>query len=128
MNGLAGQLLEKSRIAGGIVCLPHCQDARLAATLARSGRVIVHAMSTSAGVVDALDRVSRSDVLLERSLYAEQGRPSAIPFADDYVNLVAVTDATDENLATLSAAEIVRVLAPSPGWPWWGRPGRMPAA
>ena len=120
---LAQQLLTKAGVTGGIVFIAavrrRCFE-RLA--VARNSRMVVHAMSADPKIVDRVSLSASSLGILERTLYVEQGTASAIPFADNYVNLLVVADATDQNLADLPAAEILRVLVPETGVALVGRP------
>ncbi len=98
----------------GICSLPRAGEGQLALALAQSGW-LVHAMDTDAANVATARKCADRAGLLGRSLYIEEGSPAAIPFADNYVNLLVISDATEANLATLSISEIVRVLVPGTG-------------
>ena len=111
---LSKHIVQKTTISRGLCCLPRCGDGRLAVAFARSG-FVVHAMDADPAKVDAARQLAASRQLLGQSLYVDEGSPAAIPIADDYVNLLAVADATDQNLASLPPGEIVRVLVPETG-------------
>ena len=110
----AAYLLEKAAVARGVCSVPRSGDGKLALGLAQAG-LLVHAMDADAAKVAATRCAAETAGLLGRSLYVEEGTPRAIPFADDYVNLLVVADATDQDLAALPPGEILRVLTPRTG-------------
>ena len=105
-------LREEAGLSAGIVCLPRCVDADLALGLAADDGMVVHAMSEDTALVRALRRRARSKGLLGRRLYVEPGSPQSIPFADSYVDLLALTDLTEDTLGEVDRAEVLRVLTP----------------
>ena len=122
LDALAKALLSRAGVARGIVSMPRCGDGRLALAVAGNGGLLVHAMDAERKNIDALAARAADGGLLGRSLYVAEGSASIIPFADDYVNLLIISDATDGNLAAASLPEIVRTLFRAPArrssvWP-----------
>lgn len=108
-DDLAKYLCESTGVPRGICAIPRAGDGSLAMSLARSG-LLVHAMVSNAGNLTNLREQAATAGFLCSKLYAEEGSPSIIPFADSYVNLLVVSDATDANISALSTTEIQRVL------------------
>lgn len=112
---LATALLARAGMSRGIVSLPRCGDGQLAMALTRNSQMLVHAMDSNTNNVKALATLAGNAGVLGRSIYVGMGSPAAIPFSENYLNLVIVSDATDGNLAALPPAEILRVLVPDTG-------------
>lgn len=108
-DDLAQYLCATSGVSRGICALPRAGDGTLALSLAHAG-LLVHAMDIQPANVAQLRDHAFEAGILGSTLYAEEGSPAAIPFADSYVNLLVVSDATDANLSALPAAEMQRVL------------------
>jgi len=104
-------LASKAGVSGGICALPRC-GGELAVAVARSGNFLVHAQDPRPSVVaaarDAADRAG----LLGRKVIVEKGTPSRLPYADNTVDLVLMTDLADEGLGDVSAREVLRALRP----------------
>lgn len=99
----------------GIACVPDCGDADAALKLARETEMLVLALDADmAAVVGARQRAADAG-LLGRRLYVEQGTVEAIPFADNYVDLIVLTGMSEKDLSVKARAEILRVLAPIRG-------------
>ena len=112
---LATALLARAGVAHGLVSLPRCGDGQLALALTRNSKLLVHAMDADRTNVKALATRAAIAGVLGRSLYVGMGSPAAIPFRENYVNLLMVSDATDRNLADVPSTEILRVLVPGTG-------------
>ena len=115
LDALAKALLLRAGVSNGIVSMPRCGDGLLTLAVARNGGLLVHAMDADRKNIDALAARAADGELLGRSLYVGEGAASIIPFADDYVNLLIISDATDDNQAAANLPEIVRTLVPGTG-------------
>ncbi|MGA2619216.1 MAG: PQQ-binding-like beta-propeller repeat protein [Thermoguttaceae bacterium] len=111
---MARRIVDTAGVSRGVCSLPRCDDGALAIHLAESG-FLVHGMDAAETHVAEVRKAARAAGILGRTFYVERGSPASIPFADDYVNLLVVADATDENLAAIPLDEVLRVLAPGRG-------------
>ena len=111
---LAQYAIEQTGLPKGICSMPRAGDGQLAVALTRSGW-LVQAMDADAVQLATARKSAEAVGVLGKSLYIEEGSPAAIPFASDYVNLLIISDATDDNLGSVSLPEIVRVLVPETG-------------
>ncbi len=112
---MAKSLLAKAGLSAGITSLPRCNDPRLALAVVRNSKMLVHAMSADHKTLDRLTQAADAEGLLSQSLYVEQGSASALPYADNLVELLLITDFSEADLTRLSAKEILRVLTPGHG-------------
>lgn len=95
-------------LSGGVACVVPAGDGATALELARKERWVVIAVDPDPAKVTALRAKAAAAGVLGRSLYAEQGTPDRLPFADNLVDVVIATEATPQ-------AEILRVLSPVTG-------------
>lgn len=110
------ELLNVASQAGICVDLG-CGDARLAATLAAKGTLVIHALETD----DSLVKAARES-LLKKNLYGqvavEKLNSSELPYANNLINVFIA-----EKQGGVSDAEIMRVLTPN-GVVWSRRDGK----
>ena len=104
--GLADELTQAAGVKGGVVVHLGCGDGTKTAALYAGERFLVHGLDTE------LDRVKKAkDHIDSRGLYgpvsAEQYDGQNLPYGDNIVNLMVVTDA-----AEVEPDEIARVLVP----------------
>ena len=121
-SGLAKVVLEKSGLRAGICEMPRAGDGAVAAALAQQGVSIVHALASDPRSAEAARKPSAASGVLGEQVIVETGNPASLPLGDWVADLYAVTDATDANLKSLSAAEAGRVLAPFRGVAVVGNP------
>ena len=103
---LAGEILEATRIRGGLVVHLGCGDGRLTTALRADDRYTVHGLDADATNVEAA-----REYVIDQGLYGpvsiEQLAGPALPYADGLVNLVVA-----ERLGPVPMEEVLRVLAP----------------
>ncbi|NLF40011.1 PQQ-like beta-propeller repeat protein [bacterium] len=109
---LAAHLVDKAGIRAGICALPRCGAGGLAMAIAQTSTFLVHGQDVSDANIAAARAAAASAGWLNTRVYFERAATNLVPFADNYVNLLLVTDATDGNLASLPAADIARALCP----------------
>ncbi len=102
----ARQLLQSAGIEGGFVVHLGCGDGRLTAALGTEERFTVHGLDRNADLVAAARRRIAGLGLYGR-VSVEQLSSAELPYADDLINLVVVSDPCG-----VSMDEIRRVLAP----------------
>ena len=107
------QIFAQTGITHGICAVPRAGDGRLALALAQQSELLVHASFTDAASLAAMCAAADKAGILGRTLYAEAGRPAALPYADDYVNLLVLL--TEADVAQVTTQEILRVLTPQTG-------------
>ncbi|MFP4380300.1 MAG: PQQ-binding-like beta-propeller repeat protein [Candidatus Sumerlaeia bacterium] len=119
----------------GVACVPDCGEADLALELAQKSEFLILALDPDETKIAAAKRKASEAGVLGRSLYVEQGQLRSLPFADNYVDLLALPNKTQAELSEAEAAEIMRVLTPvhgraflkdhviekpeQPGSDWW---------
>jgi len=102
----AEQLLRESGIHGGVAVHVGCGDGKFTAALCSGEALLVHGLDTQAD--DVKQAQAHIDSLgLYGQVSAEQYDGKNLPHGDNLVNLIVV-----EELTSLAAAEIERVLAP----------------
>ncbi len=110
-----GEAIEALGTPRGVACVPDCNDGQAALKLARETEMLVLAMDDNLANVRAAKEKAADAGLLGRRLYVEQGSPEAIPFADNYVDLLVMPDVDELDLTNEVRAEIMRVLTPIRG-------------
>ena len=102
----AKQILDATRIQGGLVVHLGCGNGRLTAALRANERLLVHGLDADPAKVAAAREHLRA-----KGLYGpvsiERLTGTRLPYADDLVNLVVASDK-----GQVSSEEIARVLAP----------------
>lgn len=113
-KALADYLIAQTTHAGGVVALPRCGDGRLAAALAdRADGPLVYAADARDAQYDAARKLAADAGLLGRTLYVQKAPPAHLPLADNYADLVILTDLTDADLQA-DAAGAAAAAAPAP--------------
>jgi outer membrane protein assembly factor BamB len=120
--GMAIALLKKAGVTATLCEMPRVGDGVLAAELAAQGVAVVHGLAVDVKAVEDARRPAAAVHMLGSHVIIERGSPTALPLGDLEADLVVVADATDNNLAELSVAEITRVLAPYRGVALIGNP------
>ena len=111
-EALVARVLALAGADKGICSLPWPGSIDLAFAIARQSGLVVHCLETNQAAVAAA-RASAADAgLLGTRLYVEHGTADAIPFADNYVDMLVLPHATAAHLAALPLAEVMRVLTP----------------
>jgi len=102
----AKQIVQESGITGGLIVHLGCADGELTAGLRISGAFLVHGLDKdAANVRKARAAVAAKDLYGVISI--ERLRGSALPYADNLVNLLIV-----EDQAAISSDELMRVVTP----------------
>ena len=110
---LAAYLLAKGGITKGICALPRCGNGEFAVAVARASGLLVHAQDPRPEAVAAAQRLADEQGLLGTRVIVERGGASPLPYADNVIDLVMVTDPVALRPGEgVSAAEILRVLRP----------------
>ena len=122
-DSLARMVLDKAAMRATVCEMPRAGDGTLAAAFAKAGVAQVHALAPDAKAVEAARKPTAASGVLGSQVIVETGSPGALPLGDWVADLYVVTDATDANLDSLSAAEAGRVLSPYRGVAVVGNPG-----
>lgn len=107
----AAQLLELSKIRGGVCAHLDCGDASLTADLARSGRFLVEGLCADAASIPAT-REKLFNKGLAGLVHVSLLDPQRLPFVDNLVNLLVMENAQDRLAKGLTPKELLRVMAP----------------
>jgi hypothetical protein len=98
-KALADYLIAQTTHPGGGVALPRCGDGRLAAALAdRADGPLVYAADARDAQYDAARKLAADAGRLGRTLYVQKASLAQLPLADNYADLVVLTDLTDADL------------------------------
>lgn len=111
----AQAVLKASPFDRGVACIPDCGNGELTMALAEQSEMLILAMDEDGKHVARLQEQAAKAGLLGRRLYVEQGSIDSIPFADHYVDLLALPHLKQADLAPAQKAEILRVLTPIHG-------------
>ena len=111
-KGLSDFLLTQADMAGGICSLPRCGDGSLAVGLATSSSFLVHGRDHRPEKVAAARTRAQQHGLLGTRMVIETGTLGPLPYADNLVDLILLTDFSSRDAATLPRAELLRVLRP----------------
>ncbi len=103
----AQEILEETRVAGGVVSHVGCNDGKLTAALHADKKYLVHGLDTEAVQVEQARRYIDS-LGLYGEVSAEKYDGRNLPYGDNVVNLIVVTD----DKCRVDEKEIMRVLAP----------------
>jgi outer membrane protein assembly factor BamB len=103
----ARQVLDAAGVRGGLVVHLGCGDGRLTAALRASDSYLIHGLDADAASVERAREYIRS-LGLYGPVSVERWAGSRLPYADDFVNLLVISDAE----LRIPEAEVMRVLAP----------------
>jgi outer membrane protein assembly factor BamB len=109
---LARHLLAKAGIDRGLCSLPRCGDGKLVLGILQSSEFLVHAQDAQPEHVTAARKLIDGANLLGLRAIIESGTAKALPYADNYVDFLVLSDLTDATLQNVSLQELVRVLVP----------------
>ena len=112
---LSQHLIELAGRKAGICSIPRCGDGRLVVEVARSSKLLVHAMSEKPAEVATARKAADEAGLLGRTVYVEEGGVAKNPLADWCADLLVIDDASDADLERIAAKEVRRVLSPYRG-------------
>jgi len=104
---LAAQILDATKVTGGIIVHVGCGDGKVTAALRANDGCLVQGLDTDAKNVAAARKHIRS-LGLYGPVSADTFDGKHLPYIDNLVNLVVAEDA-----GALAAGEVVRVLAPN---------------
>jgi outer membrane protein assembly factor BamB len=107
----AEEVVKASGLPGGFCVHLGVGDGELTAGLARGGKFLVHGLVTDRARLTRVRARLRSRKLGGRAS-AHFAAPSRLPYADDLVNLLVVSDLPAMVEKGLAAREVARVLAP----------------
>ncbi len=111
---LAQHLVAKGGISRGLCANPRCGTGKLAVALARASNLLVHAQDPLPDNVAFAQRLADAEGLLGKRVVVEKGGTAILPYADNTVDLVVLTDMVPSQSArAISAAEVLRVLSPN---------------
>ena len=126
-DNLAQALLMQSGRHCAMIAVPHCGSGELAVSFWNQGgdaRLIVDAFESDPTLLASAQQKASALGLLGRNLYVRSGTLSthaySLPYADHFVDLVALTSLADADLNNLSYAEFERVLSTGAS-AWIGR-------
>ena len=97
----------------GICLLPRCGDGGLAVALASNSQYLVYAQDSRPSMADAAKQVADAQGYTGARIIVGSNASTNLPFADNYLDLLILRDASDANLAQESAREIARALSPN---------------
>ena len=126
-DALALSLLTQSGRHCAAVAVPKCGSGELAVGFWNKGddpKMLVDAFESDPILLKTAQGKASALGLLGRNIYVRSGTLSttaySMPYADNFMDLVAVTGLTDSDLASVSYNEIERILAPG-AKAWVGR-------
>jgi outer membrane protein assembly factor BamB len=119
-DNLASAIITDLGRTRGVCALPLAGDGQLARAMLQRSAMLVHATETATAGVDAVRAVVLPTGLIGSRACVDKGTASVLPYADNFVDLIVVTNLTDAGLAGVSYAEIQRVLCAG-GKAWIGR-------
>jgi len=111
-NSLAQYALSRLTLAGGVASVPRCGTGELAVAFVQNSALVVHAMASQDAELSAARAVLAPTGMFGRRAYLEKGAALALPYADNFVDMLVIADLTDGTLSSVSAAEVQRVLRP----------------
>ena len=112
-GALAATLLRWAGLKNGFCVQLGLSDGRLAAELARGGKLLVHALSTDKRAVSSARRYLRSRGLYGQVSVEKVGSLEDLPYAENLANLVLVKSLPDASREGLSLRELMRVVCPN---------------
>lgn len=102
----ARQILDATRVRGGLVVHVGCGDGKVTAALCAGDSYVVHGLDGDAGKVEAARKHIRA-LGLYGKVSVERWSGGALPYGDNLVNLIVV-----ESPGRVADGEIMRVLCP----------------
>ena len=108
-------VLAATGIRNGVACVPDCGNGALALELTQKSGFLVLALDEDEPAVAATKEAALEAGLLGRSLYVQQGSLDTLPWADHYVDLLALPEKSRNTLNEAEFGEIMRVLTPVHG-------------
>jgi outer membrane protein assembly factor BamB len=111
----ANRILQKAGIDGGIACVLGCGDGEIVLELAHNSQFLILALDPDPVNVARAAQQAADAGVLGRRVYVAQGTTKQIPFADNYVDVLVLTDARSNDLDEQARLEIMRVLTPVRG-------------
>jgi outer membrane protein assembly factor BamB len=111
-NALATYLYGQVGRTHGFASAPRCGNGTLALALLTQSAMTVHAMDSDTANVGAARQLALSSGQAGMRFCVEKGLATALPYADNYVDLLVITGLADADLAGVSFAEVQRVLCP----------------
>ena len=115
---VASELLSSAELSGGFVVHLGCGDGSLTAALKTNGRLQVHGLSVNSEDV-AKARATITGEKLYGSVSVEKLSGDKLPYIDNFVNLIVVSDASgirDEELLRVLAPQGVALTKTDAGW------------
>lgn len=109
------EMLKSYPVRRGVACVPACGDGAAAMELASTSEFLILALDEDAAKVRELKQKAAAAGFLGRNLYVEQGSLEALPLADHYVDLMALSHVAKAGLSGKAREEIERVLVPIHG-------------
>jgi len=108
---LVSTILDRGKVDRGI-CAVLGTDDQLPIELAKQSELLIYIREPHTEKVEPLRvRADEAGFGIER-IVIEQGGFSRLPFADNIVDVLVVTDASTDKLNTLDSGEVLRVLSP----------------
>ena len=107
----AKNVLESSGVRDGLCVVLGCGDGKLAVELARSGKLLVHGLTLTEADVDKA-RVNIGSQGIYGQASVEMLRGKRLPYADNLVNLLVVSDWSKVAAKGVPLSEVVRVTCP----------------
>jgi len=107
-KALVQQILQATGVRGGLVVHLGCGDGKLTAALRAGDAYVVHGLDADAKNVEAARKHIQS-LGLYGPVSAEQWTSQRLPYADNLVNLVVISDSGFQ----IPEVEVLRVLAPN---------------
>jgi len=113
-SALSQHVLSMLDYTSGVAVLPRVDaDGGLAVALATNSEFIVYAQHTDDGVVQTAKMLADSNGLLNRKVYVSEGTADQIQMANDYADLLLMTDLTNAELTGSLLAEVRRMATPN---------------
>ncbi|OGF46235.1 MAG: hypothetical protein A2231_09695 [Candidatus Firestonebacteria bacterium RIFOXYA2_FULL_40_8] len=110
------EILKKTGKTIGVCSIPRANDGKLALEIAETSGMLVHAMDLKQENLDLIQKAGEKEGILGKSLYLEKGDFKALPFADNFIDLLLISDLSDSDLAALQVKEVARVITPYSGY------------
>jgi len=111
-DSLAAHIIADLGRTRGVAALPHCGDGALPQAFLGASGMLIHAMDTdTADVRAARERIAPSGLLGTR-VFVDRNASVLLPYNDNFVDLVVVSDLGDADLAGLPLAAIRAALCP----------------